>query len=98
MSDRLAASSAADRILTLSPEPARPILIAMQTPATVTLNGESRALDTPISVAQLIDLLGLDTRKVAVERNMEIVPRSTYAETWLADGDELEIVHFIGGG
>lgn len=70
----------------------------MQTRATVTLNGEGRDLDMPISVAQLIDLLGLDTRKVAVERNMEIVPRSTYAETWLADGDELEIVHFIGGG
>jgi len=40
---------------------------------TVTLNGESRALDTPVSVASLIGLLGLDTRKVAVERNMEIV-------------------------
>ena len=70
----------------------------MQTRATVTLNGENRALDTPISVAGLIGLLGLDTRKVAVERNMEIVSRSTYAETWLADGDDLEIVHFIGGG
>lgn len=70
----------------------------MQTRVTVTLNGDSRDLDTPISVDGLITLLGLDTRKVAVERNMEIVPRSTYAETWLADGDELEIVHFIGGG
>ena len=72
--------------------------MGMQTRVTVTLNGESRALDTPLSVAELIGLLGLDTRKVAVERNMEIVPRSTYAETWLAEGDELEIVHFIGGG
>ncbi len=42
--------------------------------------------------------LGLDTRKVAVERNEEIVPRSRYADTWLASGDTLEIVHFIGGG
>ena len=75
-----------------------PILPVMPNHVTVTLNGESRALDTPISVAGLIGLLGLDTRKVAVERNMEIVPRSTYAETWLAEGDELEIVHFIGGG
>ena len=41
---------------------------------------------------------GLDTRKVAVERNEEIVPRSIYAETSLASGDSLEIVHFIGGG
>jgi thiamine biosynthesis protein ThiS len=70
----------------------------MQTRVTVTLNGESRELETPINVAGLIGLLGLDTRKVAVERNMEIVPRSTYAEIWLAAGDELEIVHFIGGG
>ena len=70
----------------------------MQTRVTVTLNGEIRDLETPISVAGLIGLLGLDTRKVAVERNMEIVPRSTYADTWLTNGDELEIVHFIGGG
>ena len=42
--------------------------------------------------------LALDTKKVAVERNEEIVPRSRYAETWLASGDSLEIVHFIGGG
>jgi len=70
----------------------------MQTRLTVTLNGESRALDAPVSVSGLLELLGLDTRKVAVERNMEIVPRSTYTATILADGDELEIVHFIGGG
>jgi thiamine biosynthesis protein ThiS len=70
----------------------------MQQRVTVTLNGENRALDTPLSVAGLIGQLGLDTRKVAVERNMEIVPRSTYAEIWLAEGDALEIVHFIGGG
>lgn len=70
----------------------------MQSRLTVTLNGESRALSAPISVAGLLEALGLDMRKVAVERNMEIVPRSTYAATLLAEGDELEIVHFIGGG
>ena len=70
----------------------------MQTVVTVTLNGESRALDGPISVAGLVDTLGLETRKVAIERNEAIVPRSQYAETWLASGDALEIVHFIGGG
>jgi len=70
----------------------------MQQRVTVTLNGENRALATPLTVAGLIGMLGLDTRKVAVERNMEIVPRSTYAEIWLAEGDALEIVHFIGGG
>ena len=46
----------------------------------------------------LLTILGLDTRKVAVERNEEIVPRSLYADTWLVSGDSLEIVHFIGGG
>jgi thiamine biosynthesis protein ThiS len=49
-------------------------------------------------VAALLQLIGLDTRKVAVERNEEIVPRSVYAQTWLEAGDNLEIVHFIGGG
>jgi len=42
--------------------------------------------------------LGLDTSKIAVERNEEIVSRSRYAQTWLGSGDSLEIVHFIGGG
>lgn len=70
----------------------------MQTVITVTVNGESRSLDGPVSVVGLLESLGLETRKVAVERNAEIVPRSRYAETWLAPGDSLEIVHFIGGG
>lgn len=70
----------------------------MQTVVTVTLNGESRTLDGPVSVAGLLATLGLQTRKVAVERNEEIVPRSQYTATWLASGDALEIVHFIGGG
>jgi thiamine biosynthesis protein ThiS len=46
----------------------------------------------------LVAALDLDTRKVAVERNLEIVPRSLHAETPVADGDRIEIVHFIGGG
>jgi len=50
------------------------------------------------TVAALLSAIGLDTRKVAVERNEEIVPRSTYATLALTDGDTLEIVHFIGGG
>ena len=64
----------------------------------VTVNGEAREVPAPATVADLLALIGLDTRKVAVERNMEIVPRSTYADTALAAGDALEIVHFIGGG
>jgi sulfur carrier protein len=62
------------------------------------VNGESRALGAPSTVAGLLASLGLDGRKVAVERNEEIVPRSAYGNTWLADGDWVEIVHFIGGG
>jgi sulfur carrier protein len=64
----------------------------------LSLNGESRQLPAPTTVAGLLVSLGLDTRKVAVERNEEIVPRSRYAEIWLQAGDSLEIVHFIGGG
>jgi thiamine biosynthesis protein ThiS len=64
----------------------------------LTVNGEPREVAPPHTVAALLAAIGLDTRKVAVERNEEIVPRSRYAETLLADGDRLEIVHFIGGG
>lgn len=61
------------------------------------VNGEARALEVA-DVAALVASLGLDVRKVAVERNLQIVPRSLYAATPLADGDKIEIVHFIGGG
>ena len=64
----------------------------------VTVNGEAREVPAASTVADLLAAIGLDTRKVAVERNLEIVPRSAYAGTALAAGDALEIVHFIGGG
>ena len=64
----------------------------------LTVNGEVRALEGVRHVAALVTALGLDGRKVAVERNLEIVPRSAYADTVLHDGDRIEIVHFIGGG
>ena len=64
----------------------------------VTINGETRALDTQKSVDGLLREIGLDPAKVAVERNLEIVPKSSYTEVQVADGDRLEIVHFIGGG
>jgi thiamine biosynthesis protein ThiS len=64
----------------------------------LTVNGDSLRVAAGSTVAQLIARLELDTRKVAVERNLEIVPRSTYATVLLQDGDRLEIVHFIGGG
>jgi len=62
------------------------------------LNGEERDVAGIASIADLVSALGLDARKVAVERNLEIAPRSTYADTVLADGDRIEIVTFIGGG
>jgi sulfur carrier protein len=62
------------------------------------LNGDERDIAEVSSVADLVAALGLDSRKVAVERNLEIVPRSTYSATALADGDRIEIVTFIGGG
>ena len=60
------------------------------------VNGEARTVDA-LHVAALVTSLGLDVRKVAVERNLEIVPRSLYGSTPLSDGDRIEIVHFIGG-
>jgi thiamine biosynthesis protein ThiS len=62
------------------------------------LNGEERDVAGVVTIADLVAKLGLDARKVAVERNLEIAPRSTYADTALADGDRIEIVTFIGGG
>ncbi len=64
----------------------------------LTINGEERAFDGVADVAGLVRALGLDPRKVAVERNLEIVPRSAYAAAPLNDGDRLEIVQFVGGG
>jgi len=64
----------------------------------VEINGEARTLPEPCSVATLLGVLGLVAGKVAVEHNREIVIRSAYDQTFLADGDALEIVHFIGGG
>ena len=65
---------------------------------TITVNGEHRRVAAGLSIAQLAEELGLVPEKVAVERNLEIVPRSTLAQVLIEDGDELEIVHFVGGG
>ena len=65
---------------------------------TIILNGEPRTLTAGTTIAGLAEEIGLDPTKVAVERNREIVPRSTLAEVMLMDKDELEIVHFVGGG
>jgi sulfur carrier protein len=64
----------------------------------VIINGEDRAFDGVKTVAALVEALQLDGRKLAIERNLEIVPRSAYDKTALCNGDRIEIVHFIGGG
>ncbi len=62
------------------------------------VNGEVRQVPGVSTVAELVTALGLDRRKVAVERNLEIVPRSLHDAVRLADGDRIEIVQFVGGG
>jgi thiamine biosynthesis protein ThiS len=62
------------------------------------INGEDREFNSPLSLAALLDSLGMKAGRVAVELNRDIVPRERWLETALAEGDRLEIVHFVGGG
>ncbi|WP_417456966.1 sulfur carrier protein ThiS [Kordiimonas sp.] len=64
----------------------------------ITVNGETKKLPPGQGLAEFLRDIGLEPSKVAVERNLEIVPKSTFADVALQDGDQLEIVHFIGGG
>ncbi len=65
---------------------------------TVSINGTKRQLADSTTVAALIEEMGLTGKRIAVERNGEIVPRSTFATQKLADGDKLEVVVAVGGG
>jgi thiazole synthase len=65
---------------------------------TISVNGEHRRVAAGLTIAELASELGLVPEKVAVERNLEVVPRSTLGRVLVEDGDELEIVHFVGGG
>ena len=65
---------------------------------TIRLNGEPHALAGPITIGALLAGLGIDPRRVAVEHNLRIVKRDRYDDTTLAEGDEVEIVNFVGGG
>jgi thiamine biosynthesis protein ThiS len=65
---------------------------------TVTVNGQPRELAAPLSVADLLQKLEIPPRGLAVEVNLQIVPRARHAEHLLADGDKLEIVTLVGGG
>ena len=64
------------------------------------INGEEKTFDAPApsTLAQLVEILGMKSDRVAVELNREIVPRNLWPETKLSEGDRLEIVHFVGGG
>jgi thiazole synthase len=72
----------------------------MHTDGTVSIvvNGEHKRVTAGLTIIQLAEQLGLVPEKIAVERNLEVVPRSTLGEVIVKDGDELEIVHFVGGG
>ncbi|MGN6110545.1 MAG: sulfur carrier protein ThiS [Kofleriaceae bacterium] len=70
----------------------------MSTSIDVVINGQPRTLQVGTTVAALIGELGLADRRVAVERNREVVPRANHATTVLAEGDRLEVVTFVGGG
>ena len=65
---------------------------------TIHVNGEHKRVRAGLTIAQLTEEMGLVPAKLAVERNLEVVPRSTLDSVIVEDGDELEIVHFGGGG
>ena len=64
----------------------------------ITVNGESRSLESEASLGQLLEILGLNGKRIAVEVNRDIVPRSDYDNFQLSDKDSIEIVNAIGGG
>ena len=64
----------------------------------LTINGKDQTFDEFLTLAQLVEQLGMKGDRVAIELNRDIVPRAQWPETLLNDGDQLEIVHFVGGG
>ncbi len=71
---------------------------AQQEMISVKVNGEARVVAADSSIADMLRSVGVKPEKVAVERNLEIVPRSTLGDVKVGDGDTFEIVHFVGGG
>jgi thiamine biosynthesis protein ThiS len=65
---------------------------------TITLNGDPFDMPTPLTVTQLLEQLHIDSRRVAVEHNFIVLKRTAYDTTGLAEGDQVEIVNFVGGG
>ena len=64
----------------------------------ITINGEKKEISANCTIAELLLGLGIDSRKIAIERNLTLVPRAKYAEAIIHDGDEIEIINFVGGG
>jgi sulfur carrier protein len=73
-------------------------MLAMALVMTVTVNGSAREIPVGMTVRELVLHLGLDGGPVAVERNLEVVPRAEHGSAVLSEGDVVEIVHFVGGG
>jgi sulfur carrier protein len=65
---------------------------------TIQVNGDTRQVPKGLNVTQLVEQLGLTANRLAIERNLEIVPRSRWATTLVSGGDRFEIVHLVGGG
>lgn len=70
----------------------------LATAVRILLNGEPHELPTPLTIEALLHSLGIDGRRVAVERNLTVVRRAHYPTELVGDGDEVEIVNFVGGG
>ena len=73
-------------------------LFLFRTVMTITLNGDKHELAAPVSVSELLRQLEIDERRVAVELNLAVVKKAAYDSSVLKDGDEVEIVNFVGGG
>jgi thiamine biosynthesis protein ThiS len=70
----------------------------MSTTVSITVNGETREAVSGVTIAQLLDALGIYGGRVAIERNLQILPRTAWNETQVESGDRYEIVQFVGGG
>ena len=72
--------------------------IEAQQSLAIQVNGEERQVPAGLSIAAMLAELGLDPKRVAVERNLEVVPRSSLCDVRVEHGDRYEVVHFVGGG
>ena len=75
-----------------------PTLLKTTNPMQLTINGETRQFAASLTIAELLEMVGLQGKPVAVERNLEVVSYTKYDEVTLVDGDRLEIVTLVGGG